>query len=71
MNKDDIRIDTVDNENNIHEIYITTSGDLVIWTMNKAGKISHKNYGKIHPMDLYHRASEMLVLARKLLKEEE
>lgn len=70
MNQNDIRIDIRDEEDNIHEVYITTEGELVIWTMNKAGRVSNKSYGKIHPMELQNRASEMLKLARELMKAE-
>lgn len=71
MEKDDIRIDIRDDQDNIHEVYITTEGELVIWSMDKAGRTSHKAYGKIHPMDLQNRAYEILQLSRKLLKAEQ
>lgn len=70
MDKNDVRIDVRDDDDNIHEVYITTEGRLVIWTMDKSARVSHKDYGKIHPMELQNRAYELLMLARKLLKEE-
>ena len=69
MDKNDVRIDIRDEQENIHEVYITQDLHLVIWTMNKSAKTSHKDYGKIHPMELFNRGAEIINLARKYMKE--
>ncbi|MFZ2992442.1 MAG: hypothetical protein WA061_01890 [Microgenomates group bacterium] len=68
MSGDDVRIDVRDSEDNIHEIFIMSNGELIIWSMDKNGKTTHKSYGILSPWEIWHRGIEMQKLGTNLMK---
>ena len=70
MSGDDVRIDVRDENDNIHEVFIMANGELVIWSMDKAGNITSKSYGIIDPWEIWHRGVEMQKLGTELMKKE-
>lgn len=70
MSGDDVRIDVRDENGNIHEVFIMANGELVIWSMDKAGNTTSKSYGMLDPWEIWHRGIEMQKLGTELMKKE-